>query len=118
MNRIYFGRNVMGRVQNKPGEPLSFSGKVYARPLVTVAPVITPSGPAIVGAVLTYVPGTWLGFASINFQWEADGQRVQFSGPTYTVLAADVGKTITVLERAVSASGLGASSRSAGVPVS
>ena len=118
MNRIYFGRNVVGRVQDKPGQPLSFAAKVYARPLVTVAPRITPSGPAIVGAVLTYVPWTWLGFASINYQWEADGQMVQFSGPTYTVVAADVGKTITVIERAVSSTGSGASSRSAGVPVS
>jgi glycine/D-amino acid oxidase-like deaminating enzyme len=38
---------------------------------------------------------------------------VQFAGATYTVDAADAGKTITVLERAMNATG-GASSRSAG----
>lgn len=107
---IRFGKNAMGRVV-RGGEPISFQPKVYAKPRNTVAPVIT--GTPAVGEVLTYVAGSWVDFSSINFTWFANGQFVQFSGPTYTVLPADAGKTITVLEQATNPSG-GASARSAG----
>lgn len=115
MNRIYFGRNVMGRVQNKAGEPLSFSGKAYARPLVTKPPVITGSG--TVGAAQSRTAGIWLGSPTIAVSWWLDGQEVG-QGATYTPVAQDSGKTLTVLERATDpVSGLGASSRSAGLVI-
>ena len=110
MRNIYFGRNVRGNVQQKAGDPLSFHSKIASKPLVTVAPIIT--GTPAVGEVLTYVAGTWLNFSSVIHEWQVNGQFVQFSGPTYLVDAADVGKSVTVLERATNPNG-GASSRSA-----
>lgn len=110
MKRITFGRGVM--VVPAPGDPISFRAKVYARPLVTKPPVINGSG--TVGAAQTRTPGIWLNGGTITTSWWLDGQEVA-QGTSYTPVAADSGKTLTVLERATNASGLGASSRSAGV---
>lgn len=114
MNRIFFGRSALGNAQQSSSDPLSFKARVYARPLVTRPPSITSSG--TVGAAQAFVPGIWLGSPTVTWSWFLDMQEVQ-AGGAYTPLPADSGKTLTVLERATSASGLGASSRSAGVVI-
>lgn len=104
---IRFGKNPISLKQ-----PLSFVAKVYARPKNSKPPAISGSG--TVGAAQSRVAGSWTGSSSITWAWFLDGQEVA-QGGTYTPVAQDSGKLLTVLERAVSATGLGASSRSVGV---
>lgn len=113
MKRITFGRGVQVLPHAK-GDPISFRAKTYARPLVTVPPSISGSG--TVGAAQSRVPGIWLNSTAVTWAWFLDGQEVA-QGGTYTPTALDSGKTLTVLERATNASGLGASSRSTGVVI-
>lgn len=113
MNRIRFGKGVPV-LPVEPGDPISFQTKVYARPRVTAIPAISGSG--TIGAAQSRIPGTWIGSPTVTWSWWLDGQEVQ-QGGTYTPVIGDSGKTLTVLERAVVASGLGASSRSAGVVI-
>ncbi len=65
----------------------------------------TIAGIAQVGQTLTAGPGTWTGTAPITFTytWAAGGVTVA-TGPTYTVPAADLSKTIVL---SVTASGAG-----------
>lgn len=111
---IRFGRQVLGRVV-QAGEDISLPSKAFSRPRNTVAPALT--GTPEVGAVLTYVAGTWVGFSSVVHEWHADGQFLQFSGASYTVTADDAGRAITVLEQAMNGVGAGASSRSNAVVI-
>lgn len=113
MKRITFGRGVQV-LPHTQGDPISFRAKVYARPLVTKPPAVSGSG--TVGAAQSRTPGVWLNSTAVTWVWELDGQEVA-QGGTYTPTAQDSGKTLTVLERATNASGLGASSRSAGVVI-
>lgn len=110
MNRITFGRGV--REVYFAGDPISYRQKTYARPLCTKAPAISGSG--TVGAAQSRTAGIWTGSPTVTYVWELNGQEVQ-AGGSYTPTVADSGKLLTILERAVNASGLGASSRSAGV---
>lgn len=113
MNRITFGKGVPV-LPNQPGDPLSFQAKKYQRPLVTKTPTINGSG--TVGAAQSFTPGIWIGSPTVTATWFID-QMVVGVGLTYTPVAADRGKTLTVLERAVGADGLAASSRSPGVVI-
>lgn len=96
------------------GAAISFRQQTYARPLVTKPPAISGSG--TVGAAQSRTAGIWEGSPTITWAWFLDGQEVQ-QGGSYTPVAQDSGKTLTVLERAVSVNGLAASSRSAGVVI-
>lgn len=113
MSRIRFGRDPMGNLTWKAGEPLSLAAKAYSKPRNTVAPTFT--GTAGEGNLQTRVPGTWVNATVITWEWQANGTTVQVLGATYIVQASDVGKTITLLERATNASGLAAAARSPGV---
>lgn len=110
MNRITFGRGV----HQLPMDPLSFHAKTYQRPLNTKAPAVSGSG--TVGAAQSRTPGIWSGSPTVTWAWFIDAQEVA-QGGTYTPTVGDKGKTLTVLERAVGANGLAASSRSAGVVI-
>lgn len=69
--------------------------KVAAGVLTTVKPTV--SGTKKVGAKLTAKPGTWTKGAALSYQWYADGKAI--SGATkssYTLMAAQKGKPITV----------------------
>lgn len=66
-------------------------------PKNTVAPAIT--GTPTNGQVLTTTDGTWTGTATITYsrRWRANGQVIAgATAATYTLTAAEVGKTITV----------------------
>lgn len=108
---IRFGKSVLGRAVRR-GEQIMLPAKAYLRPLNTKPPAISGSG--TIGAAQSYIPGIWQGSPTVTWAWFLDGQEVQ-QGGSYTPVPADSGKTLTVLERATSASGLGASARSAGV---
>lgn len=114
MRTIYFGKGIQGRVQQSPGDPLSFKAKTYAKPLNTLPPAINGSG--TIGAAQSFTPGNWLGGQTVVAVWCLDMQEVQVGG-TYTPTILDSGKTLTVLERATMPSGLAASARSAGVVI-
>ncbi|MBO1752097.1 hypothetical protein J4G33_09805 [Actinotalea sp. BY-33] len=61
----------------------------------TVAPTI--SGTARVGSTLKATVGTWSPAASLTYQWRRDGVSIPgATRPSYTLVGADYGKTITV----------------------
>lgn len=63
----------------------------------TAAPAPTITGSAVVGSKLTAVSGTWAPKASFSYQWKANGKSITgATGKTYSLAAADLGKTITV----------------------
>jgi len=55
-------------------------------------------GSPIVGYVLTAVPGTWMAAgATVTYQWYRSGTAISgATGTTYTIVSADLGKTLTV----------------------
>lgn len=111
MNRITFGRGVPILPQN---DVRSFQAKSYIRPRVTKPPAVNGSG--TVGAAQSFTPGIWIGSPTVTASWWLDNQEVS-TAATYTPTVGDKGKTLTVLERATTANGLTASSRSAGVVI-
>ncbi|MCU1515776.1 MAG: S-layer domain protein [Pseudarthrobacter sp.] len=62
------------------------------------APVPTVTGSVNVGAVLTAAPGTWgPSPVTVAYQWKANGASITgATATTYTPVAADLGKTLTV----------------------
>lgn len=92
------GDNRWGQITTGVEDQLALTA-VPGQPLVnTVLPTV--GGTAVVGQVLAAAGGTWLPAPSgVSFQWKA-GSAVVGAGPSYTVKAADVGKTITVTETA------------------
>ena len=86
-------------------------------PSNVTAPVIAGTG--AVGDAITLTPGTWSGdpAPAITLQWFADGVTIAGeTGPTYTPVAGDVGKTITLRETATNVAG-SAQSMSNGIAV-
>jgi hypothetical protein len=113
MRTIYFGRNALGRVQRAPGEPLSLQSKTSGlKPRNTVPPSIT-GATTTTGSVMNGDPGQWVGAGPLVFTWKLNGQVIQDGGVSYTVQAADAGKTLTLTVGCMNAYG-GASSTSAG----
>lgn len=113
MNRlINFGRSP--REVFKPGETLDYRQKVYARPRNTGIPQISGSG--TIGAAQSRIPGIWQNSTAVTYVWQLDGRTVAVGG-TYTPTIADTGKTLTILETATNASGLGATARSRGIVI-
>lgn len=113
MNLIRYGRGIQGRVV-LPGDPISYAAKNYSKPVNLAPPAIT--GLPNVGASLSRVAGTWANQLSVTAEWQVDGVRRSDAFASMLVLPGDLGKTVTVLERAINASG-GASARSAGVVI-
>jgi hypothetical protein len=67
----------------------------FARSIVVSAPVVTGSG--VVGEVLTAVATTDPVLARVSFAWSVDGEPLESAtGSSYTPIASDVGKTLTV----------------------
>lgn len=62
------------------------------------APTPRISGKAVHGTTLTAKPGTWgPGKVALSYQWYRSGKAIKgATGPKYKLVAADVGKTITV----------------------
>jgi len=113
MNLITYGKSINGRLVS-PGDAISFPAKNYLKPVNLTPPSI--SGTPNVGQNLSRVPGTWQNQLIITAEWQVNGIRRGDAFSSLLVLPGDLGKTITVLERATNASG-GASSRSAGVVI-
>ncbi|WP_245861605.1 cell wall-binding repeat-containing protein [Compostimonas suwonensis] len=72
-------------------------------PTATVAPgTITPGTPVIsglakIGAALTVTPGTWSPAAAFGYQWLRGGQTIAgATSASYTPVAADIAKTLSV----------------------
>ena len=64
---------------------------------LTSTPVPTITGTPKVGVLLTAVPGTWDAGVTFTYQWTVDGTDVGgATGPTYTPVAGDSGKVVTV----------------------
>lgn len=73
-------------------------------PANTDVPAIT--GTAQVGQVLTASDGTWTGSPTIARQWKADGDAIAgATAVTYTPVAGDIGKAITVTVTATNSKG-------------
>lgn len=107
------GQAISVTVTASDSTPSSTTAAPVSTGVVPTPPAISPTGPptitgiAQVGQILTPNPGTWTGTAPITFTytWAAGGVTVG-TGPTYTVAAADLSKTIVV---SVTASGPGGS---------
>lgn len=84
-------------------------------PVNTVLPVI--SGVAIVSQVLSTTNGTWTNSPiTYTYQWRRDGVDIgSATASSYTLVAADAGKTITC--RVTASNGLSASATSAGTVI-
>ncbi|MDR6988618.1 hypothetical protein J2Y66_003122 [Paenarthrobacter nitroguajacolicus] len=94
------GKKVTARlsVHDWPLQPYYGQASVTVASGTLTAPVPTVSGTAKVGSVLTAVPGTW-GPAPVTlaYQWLRSGVAVTgATSATYTLAAADLGKTMTV----------------------
>jgi hypothetical protein len=72
------------------------AGMALPKPANSVLPVIT--GTLTVGSVLTASTGTWIGAAPIvySYQWKVAGVNVGTNQNTYTTVAGDATKTVTV----------------------
>jgi hypothetical protein len=110
------GRFLKGQAASQAGLGASVPPTTFS---ATAAPVnLTPpsiSGAAQVGQVLTRVNGTWSNSpTSFSHQWYAGGVAISgATGATYTPVAGDVGKTITVSTIATNAIGSSAQVTSA-----
>lgn len=66
----------------------------------TLTPTPTISGTGVEGSVLTAVPGTWDSGVTLTYKWNLDGNVISgATASTYTPVAGDVGKTVTVTVR-------------------
>jgi len=72
-------------------------------PVNTVAPVV--SGTATVGSTLTSTTGTWLYANTYHYQWLRNGGAIGANQPTYVLVAADSGTTISTSITAYNAAG-------------
>lgn len=69
------------------------------RPVLDTEAPPTISGTPQVGVELTAVAGTWTGDPALSYTWRVDADVVG-TGETYTPVAEDEGKDITVTETA------------------
>lgn len=69
-----------------------FASVLLSAPVNNTAPSII--GDAATGSLLTVNPGAWVEFPTLTYQWKRDGVTV-WTGPVYTLAAADIGATIT-----------------------
>ncbi|HEV2557401.1 MAG TPA: cadherin repeat domain-containing protein, partial [Microvirga sp.] len=77
-----------------------------AAPANVSVPTIDDTTPTV-GDVLTASPGAWSGSPApiFAYQWKRGATNVGTDSPNYTVLAGDVGSTLTVMVTATNASG-------------
>ena len=77
------------------------------------------TGTGHVGDTLTCTNGNWLGVPTgYAYQWKSAGANVGTNSNTYTPVAGDVGKSITVVVTATNAAGSTAAPASHGVAIS
>jgi hypothetical protein len=109
-----------------PGEVAAFTGEEEAA--LAARGVLTPGAVAPVnvdvphvaqnGSVLTSTVGNWTGEpTSYAFQWKRGATNVGTNAASYTVVAADVGATLTCVVTATNAHGSTAAPASNGVVV-
>ena len=85
-------------------------------PVNIAAPTIT--GAAQVGQPLFAYEGQWTGYPSLSLQWRANGAVIPgATGLTYTPVAADVGKIMTVTSTATNGSGVSTATSAPTAPV-
>lgn len=98
------GHSVFGDFSETPNTTHP-SGSGVRQPLNLTIPTIT--GTATVGQVLTAVAGTWDGTATITLveSWYDHLGTLLGTGPTYTIVAGNIGKKIQVVESATNAAG-------------
>ena len=88
-------------------------GATPAAPVNTAVPAVTQAADT-----LTCTMGTWDGEpTSYGYQWKVDGTVVGTDAATYTVQAADVGKTATCIVTATNVTGSTAAPPSADVTI-
>ena len=85
-------------------QPLAYSGSTgnasfTVSPLtLSLTPVPTITGPAVVGGSLTAVPGGWDSGVALSYQWLRAGAAIAgATTSTYQVSSADVGKKVRVV---------------------
>jgi peptidoglycan/xylan/chitin deacetylase (PgdA/CDA1 family) len=116
-NGISFGLNLFSNGQLVTDDYALYD--LAGAPTTTVPGTPTITGTAQVGQLLTADPGTWTPApATYSYQWLRNGAAItNATNATYTPVAADVGRTLTVRVSATPAGGTAASATSAGVVV-
>jgi hypothetical protein len=80
---------------SKAPAPLAVDFTWPALTLDTATPTV--SGTAKVGSTLTAKAGVWTAGTSLSYQWLRSGSAIPgASGPTYTAVAGDMGKNVSV----------------------
>ena len=76
---------------------LSYQFPQTSTPTITLGGTVSIKGVTLVGNILTAETGGLTGQSgTISYHWEAEGSNVGTDSPNYTIVAADIGKTITV----------------------
>jgi hypothetical protein len=100
------------------GCPNSNGGGGSGDPVLELEGTVSITGTAQVGATLTAVTAALGGTGTISYQWKADGADISgATGITYTLTAAETGKTITVTVTRAGYSGSKTSAATAAVIV-
>lgn len=110
-NSIYYNRGVVTGPTRPNGRNEDFILEVYTLGLNQIEIVVDPASltapanvvkPSIAGVltqgeVLTAIPGVWSGEPTFTFQWKRDGSNISGgTGATYTLVAGDATKSISV----------------------
>lgn len=110
---IRYGKSVLGRVV-QAGEQIMLPRKGAGLKPRNIVPPSISGATTTVGSVMTGDPGQWDGLTGpLVFTWYLNGGLVQSGGVTYTVVAGDTGKTLTLNVGSINTYG-GASATSAG----
>ncbi|MCX5569600.1 hypothetical protein [Kaistia nematophila] len=119
-NTVYYNRGLIAGPTRPNGRNEDFILEVFTLGLVQreivvnpqslVAPVssLLPSiaGVLTQGSVLTAVPGRWSGEPSFTYQWKRDGTNIAgATNSTYTLVAGDAAKAISVAVTGTNAAG-------------
>lgn len=119
-NTIYYNRGLVTGPKRPNGRNEDFILETYTFGLVQVEIVVAPTslaaptntllssiaGVLTQGAVLTALEGTWTGGPTFTYQWKRDGSNISgATSKTYTLVAGDATKSISVAVTGTNAAG-------------
>ncbi len=117
-SRLFLGgdlTSVNGRITGPLGSITIESPQPTPGPTNTGLPTVSGSGR--LGATLSCSPGSWSGSPSLSYQWLRDGTKIPgASAASYTITAADAGRSLSCRVTATNSGGA-ASASSAAVAV-
>ena len=119
-NTIYYNRGLVTGPTRPNGRNEDFILEVFTLGLVQTEIVVDPASiiapvntlkPSIAGVltqgeILTALPGVWSGNPAFGYQWKRDGSNISGAvGSSYTLVAGDAAKAISVAVTGTNAAG-------------